>query len=135
MRTALHVKFRENTGNFRDFKARDILCSWKAPAFSPVFVKIPYSRDQGISKCYQGIFLRDQGIYPEITGTTARSLFIHGWHSTVQGTLGVKVGRGADGFLSSMDPAASDRVDAAPEKFYPVSGAHGGRCAWSSAGD
>jgi hypothetical protein len=54
---------RENTGNFRDFKAPRHTLQLEKPAFSAVFVKIPYSTDQGISKCYQGIILPDQGIY------------------------------------------------------------------------
>ena len=40
---------KENTGNFLDFGATGPTWQLKKPAGSVVFLKIPYSSDQGIS--------------------------------------------------------------------------------------
>ena len=65
-RTLLCGKFPDKQGKYREFsrfQGPETYFALEKPRLLSVFVKIPYSTDQGISKCYQGIILRDQGIY------------------------------------------------------------------------
>jgi hypothetical protein len=52
MRTALHLKFPDQQGKYREFSRfqgpKTDLAAGKSLMFSLVFVKIPYSTDQGI---------------------------------------------------------------------------------------
>jgi len=55
----------ENTGNFRAFGRSDSKIKPKNLVIAGVFVEIPYSRDRGILRSYQGILSLDQGIFFE----------------------------------------------------------------------
>jgi hypothetical protein len=59
----------ENTGNFPILVARGPACGRIYLVFSGVFVEIPYSTEEGISKREQGIILLEQGIFFEQQGS------------------------------------------------------------------
>jgi hypothetical protein len=65
---------RENRGNFRDFGRAGSDLQTKYPVFSRVFVRIPYSTDQGILKFDQGILLLDQERHFEQQATRIESI-------------------------------------------------------------
>src|SRR5260370_35667126 len=59
MRTAI----RDHQGQCREFlRSRPLLNHPRAEKAPDEFDQIPYSTEQGILKCYQGILLLDQGI-------------------------------------------------------------------------
>jgi|HubBroStandDraft_2_1064218.scaffolds.fasta_scaffold2809646_1 hypothetical protein len=66
MRTALHIKFPDHQGKYREFPQFQpfpgLLRPKKSLLFSVVFIEIPYSTEQGILKTEQGIVSSEQGI-------------------------------------------------------------------------
>src|SRR5271154_2023952 len=100
MRTALHVKFPDRQGKYREFSRfqspRHTL-QLEKPRLLSGFCQNSLLKRSGNFKMLSGNFFAGSGNLPEITGTTARSLFIHGWHSTVVGTENLIRGDGPVG--------------------------------------
>jgi hypothetical protein len=63
---------RENTGNFRDFKAPRYSLQLEKPRLLSGFVKIPYFNRSGNFKMLSGNYFAVSENLPEITGTTAQ---------------------------------------------------------------
>jgi hypothetical protein len=98
---------RENTGNFRDSKAGRPTWQVKIPGISTVFLKIPYSTDQGISKCYQGIILQEQGFFMDNRGNRIKVLRPN--QSTTYARRAAMFGRGGWWIIPLQAPSALDR--------------------------
>jgi hypothetical protein len=103
MRTALRVKFPDHQGRYREFSRfqgpENYFAAGKASRSLWFLSKFPTQQIREFQNVIRELFA-GSGNLLEITGTTARSLFIHRQHSSVKGTHGVNVERGADGFFS-----------------------------------